>query len=255
MSGRSIRLALKLQATLAALAAGHGGHSWIHTCSSVRRIYQWPPPRKRRWFITEAINQHVWPPLHTAHAPICLPCRPGYPLCDNCQRQQQQIHGWYTGQLLWAWRWTAICSAPPAKNPENSTPNTHSNRKVCDLMLNTRSSAGSNDLLVVGGSVVAADTLLFPYNSFSKWFCSICSGGNVSTDPHPSAKSARLKALCSVCMYVAHFHPRSNRQRPTALYAGPRAGWGYIPSKRNIFFITLYIVLLVVFCLFFSSAY
>lgn len=27
MSGRSIRLALKLQATLAALAAGHGGHS------------------------------------------------------------------------------------------------------------------------------------------------------------------------------------------------------------------------------------
>lgn len=123
-----------------------------------------------------------------------------------------------------------ICSAPPAKNPENSTPNTHSNRKVCDLMLNTRSSAGSNDLLVVGGSVVAADTLLFPYNSFSKWFCSICSGGNVSTDPHPSAKSARLKALCSVCMYVAHFRPR---HRPTALYAGPRAGWGYIPSTNS----------------------
>lgn len=81
-----------------AWSAGHGGHSWIHRCSSVKRIWRWPPPWKRRWFITEPINQHVWPPLHTAHSPNCFPRRPSYPLCGNCQILQQQIHSWYTSQ-------------------------------------------------------------------------------------------------------------------------------------------------------------
>lgn len=79
-SRRSAGLALRLQAASAALSAGHGGHSWIHRCSSLGMIWRWPPLWKRRWFITEAINQHVWPPLHTAHALNCLLGRPGYPL-------------------------------------------------------------------------------------------------------------------------------------------------------------------------------
>lgn len=65
-----------LSAASAALPVGHGGHSWIHRCSLVRRIWRWPPPWKKRWFITQALNRHVWPPLHTAHAPNSLLCCP-----------------------------------------------------------------------------------------------------------------------------------------------------------------------------------
>lgn len=49
------------------LPAGHGGHSWIHTCSTVWKSWWWPPPSRGSWFITETINQEVWPLLHTAH--------------------------------------------------------------------------------------------------------------------------------------------------------------------------------------------
>lgn len=114
-SRRSIRLAQRLQAAAPALPAGHGGHSWIHRCSSVRRIWRWPPPWKRRWFITQAINQHVRPPLHTAHAPNCLPCHPGYPSCglsDATAADTVMIH-W--SESPWVWRWTALCAAQPGK--------------------------------------------------------------------------------------------------------------------------------------------
>ena len=135
MSGRSIRLALRLQATLAAPAAGHRGHSWIHTCSSVRRIYQWPPPKKE-----EVI-------YHGGHKSACLtsPAHSSRPdlftlppwlsimwqLSDATAADTRMIHGW-----------TALCSAQPGKNLESSTPNMRSNTKVHDFMLNTRLSAG-----------------------------------------------------------------------------------------------------------------
>lgn len=75
------------EATAESTDAPHSGRSWW-----------WPPPWKSRRFITEAINQHAWPPLHTAHAPDCLLYRLSYPLCGNCRMLQQQIHWWYTGQ-------------------------------------------------------------------------------------------------------------------------------------------------------------
>ena len=142
--------------------------------------------------------------------------------------------------------WTALCSAQPGKNLESSTPNMRSNTKVHDFMLNTRLSAGSKGWLVVGGSAVAVDTILFHYNSFLNGFAQYVLE-EIYVPAHIQVLKAQdFKSLCSVCVYVALFHPRS-----TALYAGPRTGWGYVPSERNRFFITLYIVLLLVFCLFF----
>lgn len=63
--------------------AGQGGHSWSYRCSSVRGSWRWPRLWKGRWFITQTINQQVWPSLHSAHTPNCLSCHLRYPLCGT----------------------------------------------------------------------------------------------------------------------------------------------------------------------------
>lgn len=75
---------------------------------SQERSWRWPPLPERRWFITETIHQNVWPRLHTAHAPKCLPCHHGCPLWGKWQMQQwADILWWYAASgdgLLWVQR-------------------------------------------------------------------------------------------------------------------------------------------------------
>lgn len=109
-SRRRLGLTLRLQAASAAPPAGHGGHSWIYRCSSLRKILM----------VTSSLKEQAI--YHRGNKSTCLTStahssRPGlftlpprlsimWQLSDATAADTLMIHRSASPR---EWRWTALC--------------------------------------------------------------------------------------------------------------------------------------------------